>query len=265
MRPRRRPIGSPTRRKTAPKRLRAIDASLGLAHPALVRCLPGSYVDLGLGGSPVTAVETFRRLRRLDPWLRLVAVEIDPERVAAASFVEPGLEYMLGGFDLPLAPGERAGTIRALDVVRQCGEGEVAGALARLAAQLAVGGLLLEGTSDPLGGRLAFQVLRRAPGGALAREALVLAPRLRADLVPRQFQAVLPKAFLHHAEPGGVIDRFFAAWDTARASQRWPHLRPRFAAPADVLVARQGYRVDHRPGLLRRGFLALGGDWPDRG
>lgn len=262
---RRRPAGSPTRGKTAPNRLRATDAYLALAHPALVRRLPGPYVDLGFGGSPVTSVETFRRLRRLDPAFRLVGVEIDPGRVAAAAaFAEPGLEFRLGGFDLPLGPGERAGVVRAFNVLRQYAEREVGGALALLGAQMAVGGLLLEGTSDPLGRLVAFQVLRRAPDGALAREAVVLAPRLRADFSPRRFQAVLPKCFIHHAEPGGAIDGFFGAWDAAWASQRWPDLRRRFAATADVLVERHGHRVDRRPGLLRRGFLVLEGEWPHR-
>ena len=60
----------------------------------------------------------------------------------------------------------------------------------------------------------------RGQGPALARTALVLAPRLGSDFSPRQFQAVLPKNFIHHAEPGGAVDRFFAAWHAA-----WQHAR----------------------------------------
>src|SRR5436305_9920495 len=109
-----RPLGLPTRGKTAPNRLRKSDTFLALAYPEFVRHMAGEYVDLGYGFFPVTSVETLHRLRRLNPALQVLGVEIDPQRVADAQpFAEPGLSFRLGGFNLPLRPGERAGIIRA--------------------------------------------------------------------------------------------------------------------------------------------------------
>jgi hypothetical protein len=282
------PLGQPTRGKTAPNRLRKTDTFLALAYPEFVRHISGLYVDLGYGAYPVTSVETLHRLRRLNPNLRVLGVEIDPERVAeAAPYAEPGLEFRLGGFNLPLQPGECASVIRAFNVLRQYEEAEVEGALAALAESLTGGGLILEGTSDPLGRLLAFNVYqqgktgiwsplsrRKGPSGEggrggeglwLQRLAFVLAPTLRADFSPRQFQAVLPKSFIHHAEPGGAIDRFFAAWHAAwqAARSQARDLRQVFTRSALRLADQYGYNLDRRPALLRRGLLCLGPEWLD--
>jgi hypothetical protein len=257
-------LGQPTRGKTTANRLRKTDTFLAVAYPEFVRHLPGLYVDLGYGAFPITSVETLQRLRRLNPDLRVLGVEIDPERVTqAAPFAQPGLSFRLGGFNLPLAPGERAGVIRAFNVLRQYPEAEVTAALAALAAALAEGGLILEGTSDPPGRLLTFNLYQKQ-GGGLQRVALVLAPTLRADFVPRQFQAVLPKNFIHHAAPGGPIDRFFAAWHAAWQHARGQARQPRqvFAHAALRLADHYGFALDRRPALLRRGFLVLGPSWP---
>ena len=260
-----RPLGQPTRGKTAPNRLRKTDAFLAIAFPGLVRDLPGLYVDLGFGAAPVTSVETLHRLRRLDPGASVLGVEIDPARVAAAQpFAEPGLEFRLGGFELPLRPGERAAVVRAFNVLRQYGEAAVAGALDALARGLAPGGLVLEGTSDPSGRLLAFNLHRKAAGGRLEPLGLVLAPTLRPDFHPRRLQPVLPKSHVHRAEPDGAVDRFFAAWEAAWQSARRHGGEPRrtFVESARELAGRHGYALDRRVALLRRGFLWLGPAWP---
>jgi len=259
------PLGRPTRGKTAPNRLRKTDTFLAIAFPALVRQLPGLYVDLGYGAYPVTTEETWRRLRRLDRRARVLGVEIDPARVAEAQpYAASGLEFRHGGFDLPLRPGEAVSVIRAFNVLRQYDEAAVADALAALGARLAEGGLLIEGTSDPHGRLLAFNLFKKAR--ALERAGVVLAPRLGMDFAPRALRAVLPKTFIHHAEPAGAIDRFFtawnAAWQRARGSGRTP--RQRFVAAAHGLAERGEYALDRREALLRRGFLWLGSDWPER-
>jgi hypothetical protein len=259
-------LGQPTRGKTAPNRLRKTDAYLAIAHTEFVRHMPGWYVDLGYGFSPVTSIETLRRLRRINPSLHVLGVEIDPQRVAdAAKYAQPGLSFRLGGFNLPLGQRESVSVIRVFNVLRQYDEAAVAEALRALAAPLIDRGLILEGTSDPLGRLLAFNVFEKA-GGELTRTALVLAPALRQEFRPRQFQAVLPKNFIHHAQLGGPIDRFFADWHAA-----WQHARREGDDPRQVfahaglrLAVHYGYGVDRRPALLRRGFLVLGAEWPGR-
>lgn len=263
-----RPLGQITRGKTAPNRLRKTDTFLAVAYPELVRHMPGLYVDLGYGAYPLTSVETLQRLGRLNPRLTVLGVEIDPARVAAAApYERPGLSFRLGGFNLPLLPGETVSVIRAFNVLRQYAEAEVAAALLALAAPLTPGGLLLEGTSDPLGRLLTFNLYQKPQSGSeLQRTGLVLAPSLRAGFLPRQLQPVLPKNFIHHAEPGGPVDQFFAAWHAA-----WQHARAHatdqrqvFALAALRLADTYGYALDRRAALLRRGFLVLGADWPAR-
>ena len=51
-----RPLGQPTRGKTAPNRLRRTDVFLAVAYPELVRHMAGLYVDLGYGFFPITSV-----------------------------------------------------------------------------------------------------------------------------------------------------------------------------------------------------------------
>lgn len=165
---------------------------------------------------------------------------------------------------MPLQPGERVSVIRAFNVLRQYAEAAVAEALSAVAATLTEGGLIIEGTSDPLGRLLTFNLYQKADD--LKRTALVLAPSLRADFSPRQFQAVLPKNFIHHAEPGGAIDEFFAAWHAAWQAARAHGAHPRevFYQSALRLSDVYGYELDRRAGLLKRGFLCLGAGWPER-
>lgn len=260
-----RPLGVVTRGKTAPNRLRKTDTFLAVAYPEWVRHMPGLYVDLGYGFFPITSVETRLRLRALNPQLQVLGVEIDPQRVADAEpFATEGLSFRLGGFNLPLRPGERVSVVRAFNVLRQYPEAAVAEALEALARPLTPGGLILEGTCDPLGRLVTFNLYQKQ-GDALARTALVLAPTLHAGFRPRQFQAVLPKNFIHHAEPGGPIDRFFGAWHAAWQRGRAEAADPRqvFARAARRLAEHYGYPVDRRPALLRRGFLVLGPGWPE--
>jgi hypothetical protein len=257
-----------TRGKTARHRLRQTDTYLAVVYPELVRRMPGLYVDLGYGAFSVTTLETLSRLRRLNPKLHVLGVEIAPERVAAAKpYEREGLEFRQGGFNLPLRAGERASVIRALNVLRQYDELEVEGALATLGAALTPGGLMLEGTCDPQGRLLTFNLFEKH-GDELRRIAFVFAPRassLRPDFDPREFRAVLPKNYIHHAEPGGALDAFFAAWHAAwgYARRRAPNDRRRIFVEAGLrLAGRYGYDVDRRPALLRRGFLGVGTGWP---
>ena len=254
------PLGLPTRGKTAPNRLRPTDTFLALCYAEFLHRLPGLYIDLGFGQSPSTTVETGARLRRLNPDLRIVGVEIDPERVAAAQpWSGPGMDFRLGGFNLPLHEGERAAVIRAMNVLRQYPEREYAGSIALLANFLSEDGLLLEGTSDPSGRLMAFNLYRRA-GGALAYDGLVFSVRMRHPFQPRSLQAVLPKNHIHHAEPGSPLDRFFGDWEKC-----WQRARGRsaddprfvFSFAAGLLASDGGYSVDTRSILLRRGFLRL--------
>ena len=124
-----RPQGHPTRGKTTPNRLRRVDNFVTQYDPTLIHRRDGDFVnacflDLGYGFDPTTTLESAARLRRLNPNLPVLGVEIDPERVTAAQPFSDGLtHFRLGGFNLPLLPqpnvkSESVRLIRAFNVLR---------------------------------------------------------------------------------------------------------------------------------------------------
>lgn len=264
------PAGQVTRGKTAPNRLRLADTYLLVAEGARLRALQGPAVDLGFGDVPVTTVELFERLRRANPRAEVIGVEIDPERAERAqAFARAGLRFVRGGFNLPLAEGELAGLVRAFNVLRQYDEGEVRAALETVARGMAPGALLVEGTSDPFGRLACWWVWERTaaqpvppgrwPEPPLRRVRLVFGQRLRFfSEGPRAFQPYLPKELIHHAEPGGVIDRFFAAWERAWMAEAGRPPRERWRA--SVLAMAELAPVDRRRRVVDRGLAAFGCD-----
>lgn len=259
----RRPQGQETRGKTARNRLRRVDNFLCLYDPALIRREHGAFtnalfVDLGYGAEPFTTLESVERLRRLNPTLPVLGVEIDAERVATAQpFADERTHFRLGGFNLPLLAGERVRCIRAFNVLRQYEENAVAGAYSLLARQLLPGGLLIEGTSDPFGRIWVAHLLRKSEGESLRHEALVFSTNFRTGFDPTDFQTILPKDLIHQVVPGAPIYNFFTQWKQATwetIGQRVWGLRTWFAASAHRL-SEPGYGIDVRRRWLTRGYL----------
>lgn len=183
-----------TRGTTFTNRLRRLDRWLSL--PPIGSPL---VVDLGYGAYPTTTVEWHRHLRRRCRHVRLVGLEIDPGRVAAAqSFAVPGtLEFRSGGFELA---GLRPGLVRAMNVLRQYDESDVASAWRMLAKNLASGGRFVDGTSDELG-RVAAWVVH----DSIAPVTLTLATDLSTMDDPAVLAERLPKALIHRNVPGEAV------------------------------------------------------------
>lgn len=267
----RRPVGQPTRGKTAGGRLRRVDVFLLLYDAHLLRRKDGLFagawfVDLGYGAEPVTTLESAARFRRINPLLPVMGVEIDPTRVAAAQpFVDDRTEFRLGGFNLPLrrleaGQSERVRAIRAFNVLRQYKEADVEPAWAELAHAALPGALLIEGTSDPSGSLWVANILRRESSMPRWRlEALVFSTKLRTPFAPEAFQAVLPKNFIHRVRPGEMIYHFLEAWKQAAQSTMHERVwgeRRRFIAAGQTLRT-YGFYVDGRRRWLGRGYLLL--------
>lgn len=252
------PQGTVTRGKTARNRLRQVDNFLMLYEPGLIsRGGEDLFVDLGYGAEAVTTLEMAARFRRLNPDLRILGVEIDPERVAAAlPFADERTFFRLGGFNIPLEAGESVRAIRAFNVLRQYDESEVLPAWGQMARFVQPGGLLIEGTSNPTGAIWAANLLRRETEG-WRREALVFYTGFRSGFDPEEFQTILPKNYIHRIVPGQQVYEFFNAWKAAAAEasplQTWG-LRQWFAAAAEGL-AKRGYRINLRRKWLSKGWL----------
>ncbi|MFE3029432.1 class I SAM-dependent methyltransferase [Nocardia tengchongensis] len=245
------PIGTITRGTTGINRLRRGDR--WMMHDPLVaeRLLADAdplVVDLGYGASPVTTLEMAARLRTVRPDLRVVGLEIDPERVVPG---RDGVVFARGGFELA---GLHPTLVRAFNVLRQYPESAVPEAWSTIQSGLAPDGLLLDGTCDELGRRCAWILLDRT--GPLS---LTLAWDPFTVDTPSDIAERLPKALIHRNIPGEPIHALLTAADRAWAvaaplAPYGPRVRWRHAAN---LLREQGFPLRPYRRRLRDNLLTV--------
>jgi hypothetical protein len=166
-------------------------------------------VDLGYGAMPHTTLELADRLGEVQPRLRVIGIEIDPERVASAqSSATDRVSFIRGGFEIPLPENRTADVIRAFNVLRQYDESEVAEIWARVQTRLSSGGIFLDGTCDEIG-RVATWVSL----GANGPESFTVALRLAELEFPSIAAERLVKALIHRNVEGEEIHRFLGDLD----------------------------------------------------
>jgi len=261
------PLGRPTRGTTGTNRLRRNDRWIA-ASTALRRADDPLVVDLGYGASGVTALELSTRLRTVRPDVEVLGLELDPARVAAAtaqlSDVRAGrtnfatdlrVSFARGGFEVPLPDGRRAAVIRAMNVLRQYDEADVADAWRSVAARLAPGGLLVEGTCDEIG-RIASWIDVTADAEPVRFTlSLRLAELDRPSIVAER----LPKALIHRNVPGERIHALLVdldrEWDRAAALSTFGPTQ-RFLTAVTALRA-QGWPILGGRSRWRLGELAV--------
>jgi hypothetical protein len=203
-------LGLATRGTTNPNRLRRVDRWIvGTQASRLRDAADPLVVDLGFGASPVTTIELASRLRGIRPDVRVLGLEIDPDRVrAAAPFAKPpGLDFARGGFELA---NRHPVLVRALNVLRQYDQDAVDAAWRTMGSGLAQGGLVVEGTCDELGRRACWVALDAS--GPLT---LTLSAHLASLEAPSQLAERLPKALIHRNVPGEPVNEFLRAFDRA--------------------------------------------------
>ncbi|MGY3128106.1 hypothetical protein ACVWW9_001605 [Agrococcus sp. UYP33] len=226
------PTGRITRGTTGVNRLRRVDRWIAAQPAARV---PGALVvDLGYGASATTSLELHERLARGNPGVEVLGLEIDPARVALATAelalareagptrygraIAPDarVSFALGGFEVPAPRAPQV--IRAMNVLRQYDEHEVAGHWATMRARLAPGGLLVEGTSNELG-RVCAWVALDATGPRSLTIALKV-DELGTDAMPAPSVVAerLPKALIHRNVPGERVHALLVELDRAWAS-----------------------------------------------
>jgi hypothetical protein len=229
------------------------------------------FIDLGYGFDARTTLESAARFRRVNPALPILGVEIQKERVEAAlPHANEKTFFRLGGFNLPLNKGEYVRLIRAFNVLRQYEEKDFTPAYERLAQYVLPGGLMIEGTSNPFGSIWCANVVRRVMQSdtSMARlenlrisdwrfEALVFSTNFRLGFEITDFQAVLPKNYIHHVVPGKPIYDFFEAWKQSAAetsAMKVYGFRQWFIHTAGAL-AQKGYRINLQKKFLSKGYL----------
>jgi hypothetical protein len=202
------PHGRITRGTTGVNRLRRIDR--WIAALAVLRATPDPLiVDLGYGASATTTLELRDRLAAVRPDVEVVGVEIDPERVRIASAAaRDGVTFRLGGFESPTPGGRRPAVIRAMNVLRQYDESEVAEAWATMTARLQPQGVLVEGTCNEVG-RVASWVALGPDGPQTFTLSLRLASLEQPSIVAER----LPKALIHRNVPGERVHELLRELD----------------------------------------------------
>ncbi|WP_133848289.1 class I SAM-dependent methyltransferase [Labedaea rhizosphaerae] len=253
-----RALGVPTRGTTNPNRLRRIDrwvTGTPWVADALRAARDPLVVDLGYGATAVTTVELAARLRSVRPDVRVVGLELDPERVAAAKpFADPpSLEFARGGFELA---GRQPVLLRAFNVLRQYPEAEAFDAWQTMLARLAPGGLLVEGTCDEIGRRCCWVTLDET-----GPRTFTLACKPSAIERPTDLAERLPKSLIHRNVPGervhDLLARLDACWDTAAPFAPYGP-RARWVETVRLLAA-QGWPVLDGRKRWRLGELTV--DW----
>lgn len=222
-----RPFGVITRGTTGVNRLRKSDRWTRF-HPEIssyLRSVPSPLaIDVGYGASHTTTVEWAGWLRQVTPDVRVIGLEIDPDRV-----LEPrdGVTFELGGFELA---GYRPHLVRAFNVLRQYDAGEVATAWETVCSRLAPGGFFVEGTCDELGRRCAWILLDSS-----GPKTLTLAWDPEDVERPSDVAERLPKALIHRNVEGEPIHALLhaadeawercAGWAPHGPRVRWEHSR----------------------------------------
>ncbi|WP_131105744.1 class I SAM-dependent methyltransferase [Ornithinimicrobium sufpigmenti] len=261
------PVGEITRGTTNPNRLRRVDRWIAafLREELRAPAEPPVVVDLGYGASPVTVLELAQRLRAVREDVRVVGVEIDPDRVARGlpHADPPRVDFVLGGFEVPVPPtsGGAPTVVRAFNVLRQYAEDDVPPAWARVVARLAPGGALVEGTCDEPGRLATWVDVRRGPDAAPVPRSLTLAWRLAGLETLSVVAERLPKVLIHRNVPGEGVHDLMRALDAAwarNAPLASYGARQRFVATARDLTG-AGWPVRGGPGRWRLGELTV--DW----
>src|SRR4029079_1949324 len=204
------PIGQLTRGTTGYNRLRRSDRWLvhsRRVRTALQAATDPPVVDLGYGALPVTTLEPAARLRVVRADVRVVGLEIHPDRVAPS---RDGVEFGLGGFELA---GRTPVLVRAFNVLRQYPVQAVRDAWALMQGGLAPGGLIVDGTCDEFGRRCCW-VLLDADGPI----SLTLACDRSAIERPSDLAERLPRVLIHHNVAGQPIHTLLTSADRAWAS-----------------------------------------------
>jgi len=258
--PIKRPQGTITRGKTAKNRLRQVDHFMMIYDPMLLTAANQNvFVDLGYGYDSITTLELSNRFHKLNPYLKVIGVEIDPERVENAKPSETDLiKFRLGGFNIPLETSEVIRGIRAFNVLRQYEEGDVSPAWDVMGRNVQEGGLLLEGTSNPVGSIWVANALRMK-GKSWEKEALVFYCNFSMGFDPSEFQAVLPKNYIHRMVESEKIFEFFEAWKQAAKERIFEKTwgDKRWFASSVLTLKEKGFNVLTIKKYLEKGYLVL--------
>ncbi|MDD9942037.1 MAG: class I SAM-dependent methyltransferase [Myxococcales bacterium] len=252
------------RGRTRSGRLVALDAYVTTCLGGLLRGTdpvldPASpLLDVGIGERPDTTLELARACRRVSCGLRIIGVDADQRRVAAAQSNHPQEQFACcdalaeGTREVLGRPGARL--VRAMNVLRGLSPLQARAGLRRLGDLLMPGGVLLEGTCDRTGSSLCAHVMNKQASGELKRSALLFSTDFSRGCGPWMFRDELPSDLRRSCYRGHPLHSLLAEWHQSFLRHRGiTDIRARFAASVAGLADDQGIRMVHArmmPGLV---------------
>ena len=250
------PIGVITRGTTNPNRLRRVDRYLAKVDVFKNQQDP-IVVDLGYGKNPITTLELKTRLEKSNHLIRVVGIEIDPERVAEArSFENERLRFLHGGFEIPNGFDDRSDVdlVRVFNVLRQYDESEVFAAWKKMQSRLSKKGLIVEGTSDEIGRISSWITLDRD-----RPLFFTISLKLQGLDKPSKVAERLPKALIHKNTPDNKIHSFLteldSAWNKAAGFGSFGQAQ-RFVKMCKIMLD-AGWPIENSPKRWRLGELTV--------
>ncbi len=137
-------LGQITKGLTSVNRLRQVDNFVCMELAYLLQRNNPLFIDVGFGENPITTIESYKRLVNINPGIKVIGVEIDNKRfLNAKPYEQAGVEFRLGGFNLPLDKEEKANVIRCYNVLRQYPESDFQQSIDILGNYLIDGGIIL--------------------------------------------------------------------------------------------------------------------------
>ncbi|AKE40465.1 Uncharacterised protein [Corynebacterium kutscheri] len=200
------PVGVITRGTTGFQRLRRVDRWMHF-NADFSRLLHHSLnplaLDVGYGASFTTTVEWARWLRKTRSDIRIIGLEIDPQRILPP---RDGVSFELGGFELA---GYTPDIVRAFNVLRQYDVSQVESAWEMVLSRLRPEGKFVEGTCDELGRRATWIVLDHTGPQTLTLSWDPFDVEKPSDIAER-----LPKILIHRNIPGEKIHELLSLLDS---------------------------------------------------
>jgi len=251
---------SRVRGRTSTGRLRALDQYLVLHHSELLMRTDGLFADaavydVGVGEYPWTTLELSAAVRTVAPALTVVGFEADSGRLLQARRHETSsVRFESGSFEQPLPLHPPARVVRAMNLLRGQREEDVPRLWRYLAAPLVPDGIVLEGSTDPLGNILCAFVLRKSVAG-VTPEGLLFHTDFKRGFAPMMFRDVLPRLWRRRVRAGEPIHALFEQWTAC-----WESVR----AQSPVEAFRRSAEMLSRGGFGARGVNGMDGAlyWP---
>lgn len=212
---------SSRRGRTRADRLRLLDAFV--VHELSKRWRgPLAVADVGYGDCASSTVALHEQLRSAGLDVHTRGIEREPLRVRAAQHAASAtLQFREGGFDLAGRGHQELGLVRCANVLRAYPLAEVRAAHAQLGQALAMGGLLVEGTTDTEGHVATAHVWQRHAGG-LRYRALLLATDGARGFSPWLLRDYLPRDLRRHVRAPEPVHQLLCDWE-----QCWQATRKR--------------------------------------